>query len=400
MFFTFSLASYYASSYMVGNFTKFLAHERDLKRKPFNLESPVTGEDSCSLLCLKSECLLQGLPSNILVDHKNDPARIFLFPKGDLGITILPRVEQNNTPATLEKYHQDDTNSTWSGYTLTAYQYAFKSSTGPEQIQHSEETLTDSPEAFSNQGIWKLEAVSDIYAEAFKSMGISHREQFDKVFFLDKYKHDEGILELHKQMLKLESELDDLMKTLDKSMDGSLVNITRAIVGSKAPLEDDIQLWLVPNKRNHVIDLIDHVETLKEHKVKTIVISGGTFEAAQEWKVKASCPFDVLVDEGGKLFKAFGLGRSYVRGWSMNTATFFAEWRAAGIPSITNDFEPRDMDSLRLHLSSIWKTCFTSPAEMHAGKSSSGYRILFSDYVGGSGRDCPKMPNHTILEFI
>lgn len=38
-------------------------------------------------------------------------------------------------------------------------------------------------------------------------MGISHREQFDKVFFLDKYKHDEGILELHKQMLKLEVRL-------------------------------------------------------------------------------------------------------------------------------------------------------------------------------------------------
>lgn len=56
-----------------------------------------------------------------------------------------------------------------------------------------------------------------------------------------------------------------------------------------------------PVCRNHVIDLIDHVETLKEHKVKTIVISGGTFEAAQEWKVKASCPFDVLVDEGGKV---------------------------------------------------------------------------------------------------
>ncbi|XP_071832539.1 uncharacterized protein [Apostichopus japonicus] len=119
-----------------------------------------------------------------------------------------------------------------------------------EILAQARKDIEDSPEAFSNQGIWKLEAVSDIYAEAFNSMGISHREQFDKIFFLNKYKNDEGILELHKQMLKLESELDDLMKTLDKSMDGSLVNITRAIVGSKAPLEDDIQLWLVPNKRS------------------------------------------------------------------------------------------------------------------------------------------------------
>lgn len=51
-----------------------------------------------------------------------------------------------------------------------------------------------------------------------------------------------------------------------------------------------------------------------------------------------------------QLFKAFGLGKSYVRGWSMNTAYYFAEWRAAGVPSITNDFEPRAMDSLRVRV--------------------------------------------------
>ncbi|XP_071834671.1 uncharacterized protein [Apostichopus japonicus] len=199
MFFTFSLASYYASSYMFGNFNKFLAYGRaqyilpqgcygyrppfkDLKRTTFNRESPVTGDDSSALLCLTSvfldltlqdqlkfypdfvlaqleECLLQGLPSSFPLDHKNDPERTFLIPNGNFGIPTLPRVEQNNTPATLETYHQDDTTSTWSdiqgqhtqqttttrheGYTLTFYQYTFKSSTGPEQIQNSEETLTD-----------------------------------------------------------------------------------------------------------------------------------------------------------------------------------------------------------------------------------------------------------------
>ncbi|XP_071832191.1 uncharacterized protein [Apostichopus japonicus] len=191
MFFTFSLASYYASSYMARKFTKFLAYGRaqyilpegcygyrppfqDLQRKPFNREFPVTEENISSLLCFPSEqtmrmredllnsylnltlqdqlklypdfglanlkeCLLHGLSSSIPLDHKN--------------------VEQYTTPAAFEVHQHDDTTSTWSdiqgqhtqqttttrceGYTLINYQYTFKSSTGPDQIQNTEEILTD-----------------------------------------------------------------------------------------------------------------------------------------------------------------------------------------------------------------------------------------------------------------
>ncbi|XP_071832281.1 uncharacterized protein [Apostichopus japonicus] len=76
MFFTFSLASYYASSYMARKFTKFLAYGRaqyilpegcygyrprfqDLKRKPFTREFPVTEENVSSLLCFPSEQTLR-----------------------------------------------------------------------------------------------------------------------------------------------------------------------------------------------------------------------------------------------------------------------------------------------------------------------------------------------------
>ncbi|XP_071832188.1 uncharacterized protein [Apostichopus japonicus] len=212
MFFTFSLASYYASSYMARKFTKFLAYGRaqyilpegcygyrppfqDLQRKPFNREFPVTEENISSLLCFPSEqtmrmredllnsyldltlqdqlklypdfglanleeCLLRGLSSSIPLDHKNDPARIYFIPNScDFGIISLPRIEQYTTPAAFVMHQQDDTTSTWSdiqgqhtqqttttrceGYTLTYYQYTFKSSTGPDQMQNTEETLTD-----------------------------------------------------------------------------------------------------------------------------------------------------------------------------------------------------------------------------------------------------------------
>ncbi|XP_071832696.1 uncharacterized protein [Apostichopus japonicus] len=212
MFFTFSLASYYASSYMARKFTKFLAYGRaqyilpegcygyrppfqDLKRKPFTREFPVTEENVSSLLCfpseqtlrmredlfnsyldltmqdqlrlypdfmlakLEAERLIQGLPSCVPLDHKNDPERMLLIPSGYFGIINLPRVEQYTTPAAFEMHQQDDTTSSWSdiqgqhtqqttttrceGYTLTYYQYTFKSATGPDQIQNTEETLTD-----------------------------------------------------------------------------------------------------------------------------------------------------------------------------------------------------------------------------------------------------------------
>ncbi|XP_071832288.1 uncharacterized protein [Apostichopus japonicus] len=144
MFFTFSLASYYASSYMARKFTKFLAYGRaqyilpegcygyrppfqDLQRKPFNREFPVTEENISSLLCFPSEqtlrmredlfnkCLLRGISSSIPLDHKNDPARIYFIPNScDFGIISLPRFEQYMTPAAFEKHQQDDTTSSWS----------------------------------------------------------------------------------------------------------------------------------------------------------------------------------------------------------------------------------------------------------------------------------------------
>ncbi|XP_071832699.1 uncharacterized protein [Apostichopus japonicus] len=74
----------------------------------------------------EAERLIQGLPSCVPLDHKNDPERMLLIPSGYFGIINLPRVEQYTTPAAFEKHQQDDTTSTWSDI----------------QGQHSQQTTT------------------------------------------------------------------------------------------------------------------------------------------------------------------------------------------------------------------------------------------------------------------
>lgn len=85
----------------------------------------------------------------------------------------------------------------------------------------------------------------------------------------------------------------------------------------------------------------------QELGVKVIVMTAGTFEGAIKWKDLVQCPFDILVDEQGQVFKSFGLGQSYVRGWSMETLLFFAERRTVGVPCTNSQFDIHEMDSLQ-----------------------------------------------------
>ena len=64
--------------------------------------------------------------------------------------------------------------------------------------------------------------------------------------------------------------------------------------------------------------------------VKVLIVSFGTFPAAQAWLEETCSPFELLLDPQRKTYEAYALERSLLRSWNLRTLWRYAQLLASG----------------------------------------------------------------------
>lgn len=63
-----------------------------------------------------------------------------------------------------------------------------------------------------------------------------------------------------------------------------------------------------------------------------MVVSFGLQEGAQKWLEDTGCPFPMVLDADRKVYHAFGLQRSVLKVWGIQSMVYYAEAMYAGKP--------------------------------------------------------------------
>jgi len=79
-----------------------------------------------------------------------------------------------------------------------------------------------------------------------------------------------------------------------------------------------------------VAQLCQKIDKLQDLNTKVIIISFGTYPAAQAWLKETCTPFQVLLDTDRVICQAYGLGRSFLRSWGPKTIRRYVRLLAAG----------------------------------------------------------------------
>ena len=76
--------------------------------------------------------------------------------------------------------------------------------------------------------------------------------------------------------------------------------------------------------------LCQEIDELKALNTKVMIISFGTFPAAQAWLKETCAPFHLLLDSERAVYRAYGLERSFLRSWGPKTIWLYMRLLAAG----------------------------------------------------------------------
>ena len=76
--------------------------------------------------------------------------------------------------------------------------------------------------------------------------------------------------------------------------------------------------------------LCQHQDELERLNVKVLILSFGTFPAAQAWLEETCSPFELLLDPERKVYEAYELERSVLRSWNLRTLWRYVRLLASG----------------------------------------------------------------------
>jgi len=79
-----------------------------------------------------------------------------------------------------------------------------------------------------------------------------------------------------------------------------------------------------------VAQLCQEIQRLQELNTKVIIISFGSFPAAEAWLKETCARFQFLIDSGREVYQAYGLQRSFFRSWGPKTIWKYVRLLAAG----------------------------------------------------------------------
>ena len=76
--------------------------------------------------------------------------------------------------------------------------------------------------------------------------------------------------------------------------------------------------------------LCREIDRLQALNTKVIIISFGTFPAAETWLKETCAPFSILLDSERVVYQAYRLERSFLRSWGPKTMWRYVRLLAAG----------------------------------------------------------------------
>jgi peroxiredoxin len=79
-----------------------------------------------------------------------------------------------------------------------------------------------------------------------------------------------------------------------------------------------------------VAQLCQHQEELERLNAKVLIVTFGTFPAAQEWLAETCSPFQLLLDPERKVYDAYSLDYSLWRSWNLRTMWRYVQLLSTG----------------------------------------------------------------------
>lgn len=76
--------------------------------------------------------------------------------------------------------------------------------------------------------------------------------------------------------------------------------------------------------------LCQNLDEIQALNTKVMIISFGSFPAAQVWLKETCTPFHILLDSERVVYRAFGLERSFLRSWGPKTIWRYVQLLASG----------------------------------------------------------------------
>lgn len=76
--------------------------------------------------------------------------------------------------------------------------------------------------------------------------------------------------------------------------------------------------------------LCQHQDELKRLKTEVLIISFGALPLARVWLKETCAPFRLLLDPERVVYRAYGLERSWLRSWNLNTVQYYVQQMRAG----------------------------------------------------------------------
>jgi len=79
-----------------------------------------------------------------------------------------------------------------------------------------------------------------------------------------------------------------------------------------------------------VAQLCQYQEELERLSAKVLIVTFGTFPAAQEWLAETCSPFQLLLDPERKVYDTYSLDRSLWRSWNLRTMWRYVQLLSTG----------------------------------------------------------------------
>jgi len=79
-----------------------------------------------------------------------------------------------------------------------------------------------------------------------------------------------------------------------------------------------------------VAQLCQYEDEINRLNAQVLIISFGTPELAQAWLEETCAPFTMLLDPERVVYRAYGMGRSWLRSWNVNTLWLYVRLLLSG----------------------------------------------------------------------
>jgi len=76
--------------------------------------------------------------------------------------------------------------------------------------------------------------------------------------------------------------------------------------------------------------LCQHLDELEEANTQVLIITFGSLQGARIWLKETCFSFRLLVDPDRKVYRAYGLERSFLRSWNLHTILTYVKLLASG----------------------------------------------------------------------